>query len=528
MANVNIEITLGTKGNDAGPLYDIYYSADCVTYTLASNNAYLPFVGSTTIIVVPDTTRCVKLVNLTSVCENNFVVSGSANPTTTTTLAPTTTTTTILPTTSTTTFSPDPCVCTEVVITSNGGEVQTFNCYGVNQNYVYFTAGTYYLCAARIGDLLQVFFDEGTTGTISPVGNCKTGACPPSPTTTTTTTLGASFCWKIYNPTAFSLTVEYYDTTNQPIIAGVPGGSTDWICVYGGTTPTDYEGGGLVIESCGIQCTSSDTCTNCVPPTTTIAPTTTTLACVNCGINQYGSYIPSDYYVYPDTNICNAVSSSNNLQYYAYDRPNRFTLYDSTGYITSSGWVGYADYAGPWGASLNVDPDGIIPFTFASSMGRYMRVEAGPADTEIPISDAYEWVLVCQNPITTTTTIAPTTTTTSVGATLNWSYSETGGANGTMDLYVNGFAVESRSSTASGTRTVYPGDTIYVELQIVTPCGSPDTYANVYTTGNILNDANCANNAGVSLTTGTYTVVSGDIGSTLVLYTFASCDGGCV
>jgi hypothetical protein len=113
-------------------------------------------------------------------------------------------------------------------------------------------------------------------------------------------------------------------------------------------------------------------------------------------------------------------------------------------------------------------------------------------------------------------------------ATLSWSYTETGGANGTMDLYINGFAVESRSSTASGTETVSVGDTIYVELQIVTPCGSPDTYANVYTTGNILNDANCANNAGVSLTTGTYTVVSGDIGSTLTLNTFASCDGGCL
>jgi hypothetical protein len=128
----------------------------------------------------------------------------------------------------------------------------------------------------------------------------------------------------------------------------------------------------------------------------------------------------------------------------------------------------------------------------------------------------------------TTSTTTSTTTTTAGNATLAWSYSETGGANGTMDLYVNGFAVESRSSTSSGTRTVYVGDTIYVDLQIVTPCAPSDTYANVYTTGNIINDANCANNAGVSLTTGTYTVVSGDIGSTLTLNTFAQCDGGCL
>jgi hypothetical protein len=113
-------------------------------------------------------------------------------------------------------------------------------------------------------------------------------------------------------------------------------------------------------------------------------------------------------------------------------------------------------------------------------------------------------------------------------ADLDWSYSETGGANGTMDLYINGFAVESRSSTASGTYLVYPGDTIYVDLQIVTACGSPDTYANIEVNGNILTDQDCANNAGVSLTTSTYTVLSGDIGSTLTLNTFASCDGGCL
>jgi hypothetical protein len=113
-------------------------------------------------------------------------------------------------------------------------------------------------------------------------------------------------------------------------------------------------------------------------------------------------------------------------------------------------------------------------------------------------------------------------------ADLDWSYSETGGANGTMDLYINGFAVESRSSTASGTYLVYPGDTIYVELQIVTPCGPGDTHANIEVNGNILTDQDCANNAGVSLTTSTYTVLSGDIGSTLTLNTFASCDGACL
>jgi hypothetical protein len=134
---------------------------------------------------------------------------------------------------------------------------------------------------------------------------------------------------------------------------------------------------------------------------------------------------------------------------------------------------------------------------------------------------------------TTTTTTSTTTTTTTTApptgsANLAWSYSETGGANGQMDLYVNGSAVETRTSTASGTYLVYAGDTIYVELQIVTPCGPGDTYANIQVNGNILTADDCANNAGVSLTTSTYTVVSGDIGSTLTVNTFASCDGGCL
>jgi hypothetical protein len=136
---------------------------------------------------------------------------------------------------------------------------------------------------------------------------------------------------------------------------------------------------------------------------------------------------------------------------------------------------------------------------------------------------------------TTTTTAAPTTTTTSTTTTtgapsaiLDWSFSETGGANGEMIIYVNGSAVETRTSTAAGTRNVYVGDTIYVELEIFTACGSPDTYANVYTAGNIINDSACANGTPTALTTGTYTVVSGDIGSTLVLDTYAACDGGCL
>ena len=127
---------------------------------------------------------------------------------------------------------------------------------------------------------------------------------------------------------------------------------------------------------------------------------------------------------------------------------------------------------------------------------------------------------------TTTTTTSTTTTTGAPSATLNWSYSETGGANGTMDLYINGFAVESRSSTASGTRTVYVGDTINVEVNCQ-QCGEPDNYANVEATG-IVSDQDCNSGGIANIFTSVYTVASGDIGLTLNLDTFAACAGGCL
>jgi hypothetical protein len=337
-----------------------------------------------------------------------FGTCGTTTSSTTSTSTTSTSTSSTTSTTSTTTFSPNPCICTEVVITSAGGEVETFNCYGVNENYVYMNAGTYYLCAAEIGGLLQAFFAEGTTGTISPVGNCKTGTCPPatsSTSTSTSTTTSTTLC-----PCQTGVTI---DVTLPGYISG-----TD--CYGNGFN--DYIGGGTYVYTNCIQgttlgsidaeftITSYGTCCTTTTSTSTTSTTSTTTAtpCVDCGINQYGSYTPADFHTYPTASICATVSSSVNLDYDAYDRPNRFTVYDSIGYITSSGWVGTATYPGPWGSSLSTSPTGNIPFVFGSTSGRYMLVEAGPADSISPISDSYTWVLVCNTTTTTTTTAAPT------------------------------------------------------------------------------------------------------------------------
>jgi hypothetical protein len=127
-------------------------------------------------------------------------------------------------------------------------------------------------------------------------------------------------------------------------------------------------------------------------------------------------------------------------------------------------------------------------------------------------------------PTTTTSTTTSTTTTSAGGASLAWTFSETGGARGLMELYVNGSIVETRSNTSSGTRTVYVGDTINVGVSC-DECGG--NFSNAYCTG-IIDDADCNSIGASSILTSVYTVASGDIGLTLHLDTFAACHGGCL
>ena len=115
---------------------------------------------------------------------------------------------------------------------------------------------------------------------------------------------------------------------------------------------------------------------------------------------------------------------------------------------------------------------------------------------------------------------APTT------ASLAWDYTMSA-ISGTMDLYVNGSIIESRSSTSSGTWNVGVGDTINVQVICNQCTASPNTYANAYCTG-IIADADCQNNAVASIFTAVYTVVSGDLGNTLNLDAFSTCETACL
>jgi hypothetical protein len=154
--------------------------------------------------------------------------------------------------------------------------------------------------------------------------------------------------------------------------------------------------------------------------TTTVAPTTTTttIACYSCGDGNIRFETSSTSNgSYPTKDVCSTSNQCGTFVYDAIDRPNRFNLYDSSGLIGTSGWVGYASYAGPWGSSLSVTPNGSFTYQFNSTSGRYVLVEYGNADPLNPISDAADWSLTCGTcPTTTTTTTTSTTTTTTTAA----------------------------------------------------------------------------------------------------------------
>jgi len=116
-----------------------------------------------------------------------------------------------------------------------------------------------------------------------------------------------------------------------------------------------------------------------------------------------------------------------------------------------------------------------------------------------------------------------------VVTTLAWSYSETGGADGEMRIYVNSSNVITATSTSNGTYTIYEGDTISCQIEILSACGSPDDAGAVETQSNrgTLVDTDCFVASTGTLITPTYTVVAGDVGTTITLAAFANCGGSC-
>jgi hypothetical protein len=202
-----------------------------------------------------------------------------------------------------------------------------------------------------------------------------------------------------------------------------------------------------------------------------------------------------------------------------------FTQYVTGGVVANVTMEGKTAASTVWGgyttasATLTIRDNG----TLITSSTQY--IYSGSSDTIITVPTTFTTGHIITISGSTAIVGNPTPPTT---ATLAWSYSVLGGptSNG-FGLRINGSLVESRSTTGNGTDTVNVGDTIYVVIQC-NGCSGGSATANAYCTG-IIDDASCT--FGVSsttLTSYTYTVTSGDVGTTLYLDSFALCSGGCV
>ena len=308
MPNINRIITLTAQGNNSGPLYDIYYSENCVSYSLAidGDNVSLPSIGSTAIITLPDTAICIKLVNLSEGCLLNEVIQYIGPNTTTTTTSTTSTTTSTTSTTSTTTAAPTTttttqCACVETVTldVTEAGNVQFTDCFGVVRLT---SVGTGIQTLDYTSDgCININTISGTaTFTIDAYGPCctPTSTTTTSTTSTTTTTAAPTTTTTTYRttylvePCGGGLGPFIVTRTSGDIPAGIGqafkisgntpagfNGTTCWeILEIDPVGTIDYNNlaFGTVFSNCAACLPTTTTTSTTSTTTTTAAPTTTT------------------------------------------------------------------------------------------------------------------------------------------------------------------------------------------------------------------------------------------------------------
>lgn len=154
-------------------------------------------------------------------------------------------------------------------------------------------------------------------------------------------------------------------------------------------------------------------------PAPTPAPTTpapTAVPCYDCG-DGYVSLSTSDtnYGTYAQRDVCSTSDASGTINWTSFDRPNRFNVRNGSSIVFTTGWKGYANYAGPWGTSLNTATSGTDSFTWSGTSGRNVQVEYGGADPSLGDSDSAQWQINCAAatpaPVTPSPTPAPTAVT---------------------------------------------------------------------------------------------------------------------
>ena len=151
------------------------------------------------------------------------------------------------------------------------------------------------------------------------------------------------------------------------------------------------------IFACAAPTTSTTTTTTQATTTTSTTTTTTELvydySCNGTSVTE--ATLDLSYGSYPAKIINPSDTSTNVFNWVALDRPNRFNVYNNGSLISTSGWVGTANYPGPWGMSLSTPGSGSFSFSWTSTSNREVRIEYGASDPNNAIGDGAEWSLSC-------------------------------------------------------------------------------------------------------------------------------------
>lgn len=156
----------------------------------------------------------------------------------------------------------------------------------------------------------------------------------------------------------------------------------------GGTPDETNAGTGIAV---------SITVSNCSGVSTVVISDTIDVLLVSysCGETITQETVSAAHVFLPLFNLDVAGSSSVDLNWQVFDRPNRFTLYDNGVLVETTGWRGTAAYGGPWGANLSTASSGTITFSPVGGHVYTLRVEAGPADPDNIVSDNFNVAIVC-------------------------------------------------------------------------------------------------------------------------------------
>jgi len=91
------------------------------------------------------------------------------------------------------------------------------------------------------------------------------------------------------------------------------------------------------------------------------------------------------------------------------ERPDYFTVRVDGSAVENSGWLGFATYPGPWGATLAGPTSyNFASITYDNTKSYSVDILVGPADPGAPTTDAYDIEVDCSAPPPFTSTPDPT------------------------------------------------------------------------------------------------------------------------